>query len=124
MGLLHPGQQPAPPVSVSPEAAPIAGRARHAGGPGRFVMACSTLVGDRVVDARGEELGSLEQLMIDVPAGRIAYGVLARGGVLGLGARLFAVPWHAFTLDAERDCLVLDLEPRSLEAFHQEAERH
>jgi hypothetical protein len=124
MGLLHPGQHPPPPASASPEATPIVGRAGHSDGPGPLVVACSTLVGDRVVNAQGEELGSLEHLMIGLPAGRIAYGVLARGGVLGLGARLFAVPWHAFTLDAERECLVLDIEPRTLEAFYQAGDRH
>lgn len=72
-------------------------------------MASSALAGNAVVNRRGEELGSLERLMIDVRTGSIAYGVLARGGVLGLGARLFAVPWHAFALDAERECLVLDV---------------
>ena len=73
------------------------------------VLACSTLAGDPVVNPAGEALGTLEHLMLDVGAGRIAYGVLARGGVLGLGAKLFAIPWEALTLDAERKCFVLDV---------------
>ena len=62
-----------------------------------------------MINPAGEELGTLEHFMIDVAEGRIAYGVLARGGVLGLGARLFAVPWSALALDGERGCFVLDV---------------
>jgi hypothetical protein len=32
-------------------------------------------------------------------SGRIAYAVLSFGGVLGLGDKLFAVPWSALALD-------------------------
>jgi len=78
-------------------------------GPGPLVLACSGIAGDRILNAAGEELGTLEHVMLDVSSGRIAYGVLARGGVLGLGAKLFAVPWHALRRDAERECFVLDL---------------
>lgn len=109
MGALRPGQDPPVPASVLPEHPAIVGRVRHAAGPGPYVMACSTLAGDRVVNRQDEELGTLEHIMVDVGAGRIAYGVLSRGGVLGLGARLFAVPWSALALDVERKCFVLDV---------------
>ena len=92
-------------------------------GPGTHVLACSTLAGERVLNPAGEELGALEHFMIDVAQGRIAYGVLARGGVLGLGARLFAVPWSALMLDIERGCFVLDVAAsrlRSAPGFDRE----
>jgi hypothetical protein len=54
-------------------------------------------------------------VMLDVPSGRIAYGVLARGGVFGIGERLFAIPWDALTLDASRKCFVLDVDRDRLE---------
>ena len=79
-------------------------------GPGPFVVACESIAGATVLGAGGEELGRLEHLMLDVPRGRVAYGVLAHGGVFGLGARLFAIPWEAFTLDAARHCLVLPID--------------
>jgi hypothetical protein len=72
-------------------------------------MACSALPDYEVVNDAGERLGTLEHLMLDVAGGRIAYGVLSRGGVLGLGARLFAVPWSALTLDAQRKRFLLDI---------------
>ena len=88
--------------------------ASHPTGPGPCVMACSMLAGDPVMNLAGEPLGTLAHVMLDVGAGRIAYGVLARGGVLGLGAKLFAIPWEALTLDAERKCFVLDVTLEAL----------
>ncbi len=84
-------------------------------GPGPFVMSCATLVSEVIENAQGEELGKLEHVMLDVPSGRVAYAVLARGGVLGLGAKLFAIPWEALRLDAKRGCLVLDVDRDRLE---------
>ncbi len=107
------GHRESPPSDVD-EKPPHASRdAPH--GPGPFVMSCATLVSDVVESPTGEELGKLEHVMLDVPSGRVAYAVLARGGVLGLGAKLFAIPWEAFTLDEKRGCLILDVDRERLE---------
>jgi hypothetical protein len=79
-------------------------------------MSCGTLAGDAVVNPRGDDLGRLGHVMIDVRSGCVAYGVLARGGVFGIGEKLFAVPWDAFTLDATRQCFVLDVWRERLDA--------
>jgi sporulation protein YlmC with PRC-barrel domain len=115
MGTLYPGQDPPPPASTSAQGAGIVGRVGRADGPGPHVMACSTLAGDPVVNREGEGLGTLEHIMIDVRGGKIAYGVLVHGGVLGLGARLYAVPWDALTLDVERRCFVLPVSRARLQ---------
>lgn len=77
---------------------------------------CGTLTGDPVVNGDGVELGVLEHLMLDVAAGRIAYAVVARGGVLGIGERLYAIPWPLLRRDAGTCCFVADLEPEALDA--------
>ena len=74
------------------------------------VMAADMLEGDRVVNPRGEELGTIEEIMIDVQLGTVAYAVLSCLGLPGADDRLFAVPWQALRLDAERHCFVLDAE--------------
>jgi sporulation protein YlmC with PRC-barrel domain len=58
----------------------------------RRVLSASTLAGDKVRNAAGENLGKIDELMIDIPSGRIAYAVLSFGGVLGMGNKLFALP--------------------------------
>jgi sporulation protein YlmC with PRC-barrel domain len=60
------------------------------------VLSASTLEGDKVTNAEGENLGEVKELMIDLESGRVAYAVLEFGGFLGLGDKLFAVPWEAF----------------------------
>jgi sporulation protein YlmC with PRC-barrel domain len=80
-----------------------------ASGPGPEVMAASTLEGNDVYNSQGEKLGSIDEIMLDVLNGRIAYGVLSRGGVLGIGDKLYAIPWGALTLDTDRECFVLDV---------------
>src|SRR5215813_4806708 len=59
-------------------------------GPGPDVMAAQTLQGNAVVNALGEDLGHIEQIMLDVRRGQIAYAVLSFGAALGMGEKLFA----------------------------------
>jgi sporulation protein YlmC with PRC-barrel domain len=82
----------------------------------RRVLSASTLAGDRVRNSAGEDLGKIEELMIDVPTGRIAYAVLSFGGFLGMGNKLFAIPWEALTVDEIEHQLILNVDKKTLEA--------
>jgi sporulation protein YlmC with PRC-barrel domain len=83
-------------------------------GPGPRIMAADTLEGDKVVNAAGEDLGEITDIMIDVPSGRVAYAVLSFGGFLGMGDKLFAIPWQALQLDPENKCFILDVDRERL----------
>ena len=101
--------------SAASEGARITGGRRvDDAGPGSEVMAASSLEGEAVLDATGETLGEIEEIMLDVKSGRIAYAVLAVGGFLGIGEKYFAVPWRALALDADRKCFVLDVDKDTL----------
>src|SRR4030081_2804878 len=79
----------------------------HSNGPGPDVMNAASLTGDDVVNAAGENLGKIEAIMLDVTSGRIAYAVLSFGGFLGMGTKLFAIPWPALALDAGEERFIL-----------------
>ena len=79
------------------------------------MLSAGTLKGDKVVDSMGEKLGVLEDLMIDVEKGSIAYGVLSVGGLLGMGDKLFAIPWSAFRVDTTEKQLVLNVKKEVLD---------
>jgi len=79
------------------------------------VLSASTVAGDAVRNSEGEDLGKIEDIMLDLEASRIAYAVLSFGGFLGMGNKLFAIPWEALTLDAENKCFVLDVPKANLE---------
>src|SRR5262245_14028687 len=85
-------------------------------GPGPDVMAAQTLQGNAVVNALGEDLGHIEQIMLDVRRGQIAYAVLSFGAALGMGEKLFAVPWSALIMDTDRECFVLDILKERLQS--------
>src|SRR5947199_108532 len=56
------------------------------------VLRTKEIYSDRVRNAAGEDLGKIEELVIDVNTGRVAYAVLSFGGVLKMGNKLFAIP--------------------------------
>ena len=81
-------------------------------GPGDRLSAVTSYYARTVVDPAGEVLGSISDLLLDPQRGRIAYAIVAAGGFLGIGERLFAVPWkalrameHQFVLECERSAL-------------------
>jgi len=81
----------------------------------RRTLSASSLVGDAVVDNAGEKLGKLEELMIDVVTGRVAYAVLSFGSVLGIGGKLFAIPWTSLAVDESNRRIVFDVDRKVLE---------
>jgi sporulation protein YlmC with PRC-barrel domain len=81
----------------------------------RRVLSASTVSGDKVRNAAGEDLGKIEDIMIDLQQGRVAYAVLSFGGFLGMGSKLFAVPWSALTVDEDRKEIILNVDKQTLE---------
>lgn len=84
-------------------------------GPGPDLMTADTLTGNTVVNHNNEELGTIKDIMLDVKRGKIAYAVLAVGGFLNLGSRLFAIPWNALILDTDREVFILNANKELLE---------
>ncbi len=80
------------------------------------VLSARILTGDRVRNAAGEDLGKVEEIMLDVPRGRIAYAVLSFGGFLGISNKLFAVPWSALRLNAAEHEFILDVSRETLQS--------
>jgi sporulation protein YlmC with PRC-barrel domain len=78
------------------------------------VLAADTLTGDKVVNLQNEDLGKIEHLMIDLGTGRIAYAVLSFGGFLGMGDKLFAIPWSALTVDTLEKRFILQVDKELL----------
>jgi hypothetical protein len=83
--------------------------------PFRRVLSARTLAKDSVRNRMNEKVGSIKEIMIDVPSGRISYAVLAVGGFLGIGERLFAIPGEALNLDEDNRCVILDVDKERLE---------
>jgi sporulation protein YlmC with PRC-barrel domain len=81
----------------------------------RKLMSASSLCGDKVYNLQGEHLGAIEDFMLDIESGRIAYAVLSFGGIAGMGKKLCAVPIQMLELNQEDECFQLDADKRKLE---------
>jgi sporulation protein YlmC with PRC-barrel domain len=76
----------------------------------------SSIIGTDVVNAKGDNLGDVKEVVIDPRTGRVAYAVVSFGGFLGMGEKLFAIPFSALDYDAEKNEYVLDVSKERLEA--------
>jgi sporulation protein YlmC with PRC-barrel domain len=81
----------------------------------RQVLSASSINGTVVENMKRENLGEIKDLMIDISKGRIAYAVLSFGGFLGMGDKLFAIPWEAFRVVQEEETFLLDVAKEKLE---------
>ncbi len=107
--------QPGQPLS---EEARSRGKSSQAGGveSSPFLRA-SKIIGARVRNSQGENLGDIKDVVLDTEAGQIVYAVVSFGGFLGVGDKLFAVPWKTLRQeggDSESGDYVLNVDKEML----------
>ena len=88
-------------------------------GPGPELMGADTLIGDHVHNLKDEHLGEIKEIMLDMRSGKISYVVMSSGGILGIlgiGEKLFAVPWQALTLDTANHQMQMNMDQARIEA--------
>lgn len=78
-------------------------------------LSADSLKGNKVRNAQGENLGKVEDFMLDTSTGKVSYAVLSFGGLFGIGDKLFAVPLQAMTPDTENHEFVLNESKERLE---------
>lgn len=71
-------------------------------------LTASTIIGTSVENNDGEELGKVKDLMINLNAGGIEYAILEAGSFLGIGGKLFAIPYNELTVDPLREIFILN----------------
>lgn len=79
-----------------------------------LMLSSSSLVGNRVCNRSQQDVGDIKDLMLDTTTGKIEYAVLSFGTFLGMGEKLFAVPFSALTLDTENKRFNLDVDKQRL----------
>lgn len=79
---------------------------RDANTPVRRLTATS-IIGDRVENEQGDNLGKIENLMVNLEGGGIEYAVIDFGSFLGMGGKLFAIPFSELLLDEDRELFIL-----------------
>jgi sporulation protein YlmC with PRC-barrel domain len=85
-------------------------------GAGPTMLSAGTIAGDEVCNLKEEKLGTIQDIMLDIGSGNVRYAVLSSGGFLGMGDRLFAIPWSALKIDGKNKRFMLDVDVERLKA--------
>ncbi len=96
-----------------PDSMPPAFRS-HVDAP-RQVVGMEVMRHGAVRSPAGDSLGKIEDIMVDLSNGRIAYAVLSFGGLFGIGNKLFILPWSALSFDRQANHFILDIDREVLE---------
>lgn len=80
------------------------------------VLSASTLAGDKVKNLEGEDLGKLEEIMIDLQSGRVAYAVVSFGSGFMHSGKLLAIPWGSLAVDQGDKKIILNVSKATLES--------
>ena len=77
----------------------------------------SDLIGKKVENPQHENLGDVKELVLDPRQSRVNYFVMKSGGFLGMGDKLFAIPWGAvkFERKENKDGLILNASKERFE---------
>ena len=77
----------------------------------------SELIGKNVHNLQDDDLGEIKELVLDPGHSRVSYFVLKSGGFLGLGGKLFAIPWEVVQVNKQGDeeRLTLDMTKERFE---------
>lgn len=78
------------------------------------VSRASKIIGTTVKNANGDKLGDIKELVVNPESGQVVYAVVSYGGVLGLGDKLFAVPWKALLWTQDKEHYILNIDKTTL----------
>ncbi|NEU14982.1 PRC-barrel domain containing protein [Methylobacterium sp. BTF04] len=82
------------------------------------------LLGSEVRTPGNVALGTVDDIVMGADSGKIAYLVVARGGIFGIGEHHVAVPWDNFKVTPNLNILVLDTSRDGMDKAPQITERH
>ena len=75
----------------------------------------SRVIGTTVYNTAGENMGTIEDVMLEKTANDIMFAVIGFGGFLGIGDRHYPLPWEKLTYDTNMGGFVVDLDRRMIE---------
>lgn len=80
------------------------------------LMRADVLIGSEIRNLKDEKLGEIRDLVLNPEKRNILYVLVARGGFLGFGEQLVAIPWRDLRATEDHELYVLDVPAKALEA--------
>ena len=75
----------------------------------------SDIIKSKVIDRKGEKLGEIEDIIIDMHRGLVEYLVLSCAGLFGKGKRYFAIPLGMRLVDMKKKGkMIVNTDKKSL----------
>jgi sporulation protein YlmC with PRC-barrel domain len=71
-------------------------------------LTATSIIGDKLENPSGENLGKIVELMINTGTGEIEYVVIEFGSVFGIGGKLFAIPFEELRLKPSEHTFILN----------------
>jgi len=78
------------------------------------LAASDKVQGTKIYSATGDNLGSVDEIMIDEKSGNIAYAIMSVGGFLGIGSRYYPLPWSMLRFDTNLGGYVANVDRAQL----------
>ena len=78
------------------------------------IVRTNDVIGKKIHSLNGENLGKVEELILDKITGQVRYAVLANGGFMGIGSAFYAIPWHSLEYCIEHDAFQVNFSKDDL----------
>lgn len=77
-------------------------------------ICANTVIGTSVRDSSGDQIGKVEDIVLDKTTNNIMFAVVGFGGVLGMGEKFHPLPWSALSYDEGHNAYVVGLSKDEL----------
>jgi hypothetical protein len=78
------------------------------------LIASDKVSGTAVYDRFGENIGTIQNFMVNKRSGKVAYAIMSFGGFFGIGESYFPLPWESLTYNTDLGGYVVDIDKDSL----------
>lgn len=82
-----------------------------------YMMLASNLLGREVVSTANDNLGNVEDFLVDITTGNIPFALISHGGFLGIAQDQAPIPLSAMSVNPEQTALVLNVTQDQLQNF-------
>ncbi|MCW5590256.1 MAG: PRC-barrel domain-containing protein [Legionellales bacterium] len=66
------------------------------------------VIGVKVINQEDNNLGKIEELVLNKYEGNVEYAVLSFGGIMGIGDKLFPLPWKSLSYEPDKNAFVIN----------------